>query len=143
MYEISNGATVQFTNCTFERNDLKNNNKQAMFFVNNANLIFDKCLFTENIQNHSTLITLTNMGNLSVINSTFIGNINSQSDTYIFCVDSIYSKLYIFGSFFVDNYGYKEIIYVDNSHNRVIIENSTFDNNKAVILNQMDQINFL
>eukprot|EP01084_Bolivina_argentea_P051475 94703_1 len=132
VYAFSNGVSGLFSNCTFHNNYATSNNNAfstytGMFYIENgAHVIFQDCLFTHNQQTDRVLFSVQNNAHLSISNCIFDGNIGNVNLFYI--SNNVLYDINITDSLFINNHGYQDIIYIENSRN-IHIYSTVFDNN--------------
>ena len=68
------------------------NKIQQMFYIEDSNVVFQDCKFLDNTQNNKRLFTIATNSNVSITDCAFNGNLNIESNTELFYIESIQVK---------------------------------------------------
>eukprot|EP01083_Nonionella_stella_P318728 1166477_1 len=142
MYSFLDGVNAEFIDCMFLNNKLTTDNgltaTDAMFHVDNANLMFDGCAFVDNRMNERALLYATNTANITIIRTSFINNTAVNANLFQFV--SYDGDLIIRQSLFRGNQGYQTMISVEDTDS--LWHNDAFEcvSSGADSLNKMEII---
>eukprot|EP01084_Bolivina_argentea_P114016 203088_1 len=120
-YRFLSETTALFDQCVFE-GDTSNS---VTFYTYQSSVFYQHSIF---LHNNELLFDINNESAVTFNDVSFIGNIHLYGRSHLIYVTGVTAKLIINASIFNDNYGQKDIVYVEN--NAIVrIESTIFYNN--------------